>query len=196
MTPLELDPHFPPRPTALAQEILRPMIGLGDLVIDATTGNGHDTVFLAQCVGETGKVLAIDIQEAALISAKSRVEAAGLSGRVEFFQESHAKMEARARAESVAVVMFNLGYLPGESHEVTTESAGTLIALDAAARLLRPGGVLSIICYPGHPAGSIEAVAVENWFAGRTADGWRIAKYGAIGTRRPAPYLLLARKNA
>lgn len=172
------------------------MIRLGDLVMDATAGNGHDTVFLAECVGETGKVLAFDIQEAALVSAKSRVAAAGFSGRVEFFHESHAEMEARAGRESVAVVMFNLGYLPGENHELTTESAGTLIALNAATRLLKPGGVLSVVCYPGHLAGAAEAVTVENWFAARTAEGWRIAKYGAIGTRRPAPFLLFARKNS
>jgi ubiquinone/menaquinone biosynthesis C-methylase UbiE len=163
-------------------------------VIDATAGNGHDTVFLAECVGETGKVLAFDIQEAALVSARSRVEEAGFSGRVDFLQESHTEMEAFAVADSVAVVMFNLGYLPGENHDLTTESTSTLTALGAAAHLLKPGGVLSVICYPGHAAGAAEAVAVETWLSASAARNWRIAKYAAIGTRRPAPFLLLARK--
>jgi predicted methyltransferase len=185
------DPLFPPRPTALAQEILRPLIRPGDLVIDATAGNGHDTVFLAECVGESGKVLAFDVQEAALASARVRVREMGW---VAFFHESHVKMGDHAAAGSVAVVMFNLGYLPGENHELTTQSAETLAALEVAASLLKPGGVLSVICYPGHPAGVAEAVAVEDWMSTLTASGWRVARYGAIGTRRPAPFLLLAGK--
>jgi len=190
----ESDPLFPPRPTALVQEILRPVIREGDLVIDATTGNGHDTLFLADCVGAAGKVLAFDVQAAALASARARLESANLSERVEFFLESHAAMGRHAAAGSVTVVMFNLGYLPGENHDLTTESDETLTALAAASDLLKPGGVLSVVCYPGHPAGAAEAVAVESWMASFAAHGWRIAKYGAVGTRRPAPFLLLAAK--
>jgi predicted methyltransferase len=192
MSAADSDPLFPPRPTVLAQEILRPLIRPGDLVIDATAGNGHDTLFLADCVGPAGKVLAFDVQEAALVSARTRV---GETRCVEFFHESHAKMAARAAAESVAVVMFNLGYLPGDDHERTTEAAETLVALEAAAGLLKPGGILSVICYPGHPAGAAEAVAVEAWMTALAGQGWRVAKYGAVGTRRPAPFLLLAGKG-
>lgn len=190
----ESDPLFPPRPTALVQEILKPMIREGDLAIDATAGNGHDTLFLAGCVGTAGKVLAFDVQAAALASARTRLESASLAERVEFFLESHAAMGRHAAAGSVAVVMFNLGYLPGENHDLTTESNETLTALAAAVDLIKPGGVLSVVCYSGHPAGAAEAVAVESWMTALAAHGWRIAKYGAIGTRRPAPFLLLAAK--
>ena len=188
------DPLFPPRPTALAQEFLRPMIRPGDQVIDATAGNGHDTVFLAECVGEAGRVLAFDVQEAALVSARERVLVAGFSNRVEFFHESHARMSERAEAGSVTVVMFNLGYLPGDGHELTTEASETLTALGMAANVLKAGGVLAVICYPGHPAGACEAQAVEEWMAALAAEGWRIARYGAVGTRKPAPFLLIGKK--
>jgi predicted methyltransferase len=184
----------PPRPTALVQEILRPLIRVADLVIDATAGNGHDTLFLAECVGETGRVLAFDVQQAALESAALRV--GPLVSRVEFFLESHVAIATRAAPASVAVVMFNLGYLPGEDHDLTTEATETVAALNAAAAVLKGGGVLSIICYPGHPAGALEAAAVEAWVAMRTAEGWRAARYGGIGTRRPAPFLLLLVKAA
>ena len=190
------DTQFPPRPTVLAQDLLRPMIRPGDLVIDATAGNGHDTVFLAECAGEAGRVLAFDVQEAALTSARQRVESAGFAKRVEFFHESHAEMGNHASTGSVAAIMFNLGYLPGEDHELTTEVDETLAALASAARLLRHGGVLSIVCYPGHPAGAIEATAVENWMNGLTPCGWRAARYGAVGTLRSAPFLLIGRKPA
>jgi ubiquinone/menaquinone biosynthesis C-methylase UbiE len=186
------DPLFPPRPTALAQEILKPLIRAGDRVIDATAGNGHDTLFLAQCVGPKGRVLAFDVQEAALVSARSRVETMPW---VEFFHQSHTEMAAHVEDGSVAAVMFNLGYLPGENHELTTEADETLGALEIAVRLLKPGGLLSVVCYPGHPAGAREALAVEQWMGALAAMGWRVARYGALGTRRPAPFLLLAGKG-
>lgn len=182
---------FPPRPTELAWSLLRPVIKAGDLVIDATAGNGHDTVFLAECVGQTGRVIAFDVQEEAIRSAAQRVEAADFSGRVEFLLKSHSRMMEHASPESVTAVMFNLGYLPGEDHEMTTTSEETLTALDSAAHLLKPGGALSVICYPGHPAGALEAEAVEDWMSRRTEKGWRVAKYEMLGTQRPAPFLLL-----
>lgn len=185
------DPLFPPRPTALVHDILKPLIRPGDWVIDATAGNGHDTLFLAECVGTEGRVLAFDIQEAALSSARARV---GEMGWVDFYHESHAQMANRAAAGSISVVMFNLGYMPGENHELTTESGETLAALEMAALLLKSGGALSVICYPGHPAGAEEAVAVEAWMTALAAKGWRVARYGALGTRRAAPFLLLAGK--
>jgi tRNA A58 N-methylase Trm61 len=170
------------------------MISPGSLVIDATAGNGHDTVFLAERVGASGRVLAFDVQQAALLATRSRVTEAGILGRVELILKSHLRMGEHADPGSVAAVMFNLGYLPGQGHELTTEVGETLAALETATGLLQGGGALSVVCYPGHPAGAIEAEAVESWMSQLTAAGWRVARYGAIGTRRPAPFLLLASK--
>ena len=187
-------PLTPPRPTHLAQIILRDSIHEGDTVIDATAGNGHDTVFLAGCVGPGGRVLAFDIQAQAIASARTHVAAAGFGARVEFHPCCHARMGEHAAPGSIAAVMFNLGYLPGDDHEFTTQTPETLAALAVAAALLKPGGVISIVCYPGHPAGAAEAARVETWVASQTASGWRAAKYAMLGTLRPAPFLLLIRK--
>ena len=69
------NPLFPPRPTDLAHTILREAIRPGDTVIDATAGNGHDTVFLAEIVGSNGRVLAFDIQASAIEAARTRASA-------------------------------------------------------------------------------------------------------------------------
>lgn len=184
----------PPRPTQLAQLILRDVIGAGETVIDATAGHGHDTVFLAECVGPSGRVLAFDWQESAIISARAKVMAAGLAATVEFYQASHTRLTEFAPAASIAAVMFNLGYLPGADHDLTTEARTTLAALAAAAGLLRSSGVLAVVCYPGHPAGATETPAVETWLTALTSSGWRVAKYAMLGTLRPAPCLLVASK--
>ncbi|MCU0797774.1 MAG: class I SAM-dependent methyltransferase [Akkermansiaceae bacterium] len=150
------------RATARAHEVVAEVLREGDLSVDATAGNGHDTLFLAGLVGAAGRVIAIDLQAVAIESARARIEAAGLAGRVEFFQESHALLADRV-AGGVGAVMFNLGYLPGADHEVITRKDETLVALEAARGVLRPGGVLTVVCYPGHPGGDDEASAVVDW---------------------------------
>ena len=170
------------------------MIEPGDWVIDATTGNGHDTIFLANLVGDSGKVLAFDVQEEAIRNASARLDAAGLSGRTEFLHRSHLEMERHAESESISVIMFNLGYLPGQNHEQSTTVDATLLALEISTRLIKPEGVISVICYPGHPAGMLEAKRIEDWVGSVTENGWRAAKYSLPGTRKPAPFLVILKK--
>lgn len=184
----------PPRPTTLAHTLLRDHLHDGDLAIDATAGNGHDTVFLAQQVAPSGRVLAFDIQASAIQSAQSTVAAAGLSQVVDFHHTSHAQMPSHVAANSAAAVMFNLGYLPGNNHQLITTTSETLAAMAAATSCLKPNGLLTIVCYPGHPGGDQEAAAVESWATSLTNIGWRIAKYAMLGTHQPAPFLILAHK--
>lgn len=183
---------LPPRPTELAHLLLRDAIPEGSRVIDATAGNGHDTLFLARQVGPAGKVLAFDIQEAAIDSAKSRIEANGYQDRVEWHRECHSLIQEHAPPGSVSVVMFNLGYLPGRDHRITTRTHQTLLGLAAAEVALGNNGVLSVVSYPGHDEGAVESEAVFEWMDALGRRGWNLAKYGMIGTKRPAPFLLLA----
>ncbi len=183
---------LPPRPTELAHTLLRDAIRCGDTVVDATCGNGHDTIFLAQCVGKAGRVFAYDIQAQAIAAAKTAAADAACADAITFLLKSHATMADDLAPESASVVMFNLGYLPGEDHELTTETLETLKALEAARIVLKPGGLLSVVCYPGHPQGHDEATKVESWMTSLTSFRWRIAKYAMLGTQKPAPFLLIA----
>jgi tRNA A58 N-methylase Trm61 len=174
----------------LVKEVLRE----GDLAIDATAGNGHDSAFLAECVGASGRVIAFDIQPDAIDQARRHVTACGFADRVEFHQESHTNIPVHASPGTVAAVMFNLGYLPGGDHSIATESPQTLIAIDQAVEVLKPGGLISIVCYPGHAAGAGEAEAVEDKVTSLTEVGWRVAAYKMCGTHKPSPFLMLACK--
>jgi predicted methyltransferase len=192
MTAQEHESQFPPRPTALAREILREWIRPGDTVIDATAGNGHDTLFLAERCGPDGRVLAFDVQKQAIEASHQRVAVAGCAEWVEFHHCSHVRIGDFTKPASISAVMFNLGYLPGNDHHRTTTAEETLMALDASAIALKSRGVLTIICYPGHEAGAVEADAVEAYLTAKSASGWRTAKYAILGTLRPAPFLLVA----
>ena len=85
----------------------------GDLCIDATAGNGNDTLFLCELVGECGRVLAFDIQKEAVENTKKRILEHQMEKRADVFLESHTKMQKYAKEETVDCIVFNFGYLPG-----------------------------------------------------------------------------------
>ena len=178
----------PERPTARAHREIAAVLREGDLAIDATAGNGHDTVFLAKLVGETGKVIAFDVQEQAIVSTRERLEAEGLLERVKLVHGSHGSITEQVKPGSVSAVMFNLGYLPGGDHAVITRTAETLQALEGALGVLKAGGILTIVCYPGHEGGDQESAAVVAWAEKHGAEVFR-----REDTVRPAPFLVLAR---
>lgn len=147
--------------TELAHQYLAEHVAVGDVVIDATCGNGYDTVLLAQLVGEAGQVVACDLQPQAIQQTETRCS--GLK-QVEYRLGDHAETFEQLRTEyeeRVSAIVFNLGYLPGGDKEKTTQVPTTLKALSAGKKLLKSGGIFSILAYVGHPGGTIEDEAVR-----------------------------------
>lgn len=173
----------------------------GDTVIDATAGGGVDTYALAELVGPKGTVYAFDIQQEALDRTGERLSALAGSNKLpalKLMRKNHARMAEEVDPSvigQVSSVMFNLGYLPGSSDiTIITEPASTLAALDAAIRLLRPGGIVTCVLYPGHPGGAEEAAAVEAWAAKLPQSQAQAVTYRQ--SQRPAaPYLLAVEKR-
>lgn len=183
-----------PRPTEMAQAWLREILRPGDTVVDATLGNGHDALFLAQCVGSTGKVIGFDIQATALESSTQWMEENGIARACyEWHQVSHACMCEKVDA-SVKAVMFNLGYLPGADHSLITVVDQTITALQAATQLVQVGGMITVVCYPGHPGGEEEMSAVQEW-ACSLGDEWHVVHYEKWGTRKKAPALVALQRK-
>ena len=179
--------------TTLAHRIVATILQPGEVAVDATVGNGHDTLFLARQVGPQGHVYGFDVQEEALVRARRRLEEAGLHERVTLLQRGHEHMAEAVPATwhgRIGAVLFNLGYLPGGSDRTcVTRPETTLPALDAALRLLRPGGVLTVVAYRGHPGGAKEAEAVRQWAEALDPDRFVAARYAFCNRRRPAPEL-------
>ena len=148
----------------LAADVLRQAAGPGDTVADATMGNGHDTLFLCQLVGEAGHVYAFDVQAQAVENTRQRLTGEGMIGRAELFCLGHEHM-AEVIREPLAAVVFNLGWLPGGDHSVTTRWETTRQAVDSALSLLKPLGVLVICAYPGHAEGDRERQALMDMLA-------------------------------
>ena len=148
----------------LAADAVRGVLREGDTAIDATAGNGHDTCFLAERVGETGRVFAFDIQETALSHTAERQEQAGLRDRVTLIHAGHEQMAKRVSGP-VRAVMFNLGWFPGGDKTVTTHWETTSQALLQAMALLEPRGICTVCAYPGHAAGEEERQRLISFLA-------------------------------
>ena len=145
-----------------AAELMETALFPGARAVDATMGNGRDTRWLCQRVGPEGRVYAFDIQQEAVDRTRSLLQAEGLLDRAVLFCRGHQHM-AEWVPEPVDAVMFNLGWLPGAQHIVTTQTETTLQAANAALSLLRPGGLLTICVYPGHGEGARELAALTSW---------------------------------
>lgn len=147
-----------------AQQVVDCAVNTGDTAVDATLGNGHDTLFLASRVGKQGIVYGFDVQPVALEHTHQRLLKAGQDRQVILLNQGHENLEAAIPASqhgSIAAVMFNLGYLPGNDKSITTQTATTLLALEQAAGIVKVGGVIVIVAYTGHPGGDEETLAVK-----------------------------------
>lgn len=185
--------------TEIAQRILLPDIREGDVVVDATAGNGHDTLFLARAIGEAGHVYACDIQPEALAATHRLLEKHGVAGRVEVALRCHRELKRMVPDElhgKIAAAVFNLGYLPGGDKSITTATETTLLAVEAAFALLRPLGHLCVVIYPGHPAGASEAEAVTVWATSLPAILAHVAEYRMVNRSATSPLLLHIQKAA
>jgi hypothetical protein len=182
-------------PVPLSHFLLQPIIKLGDCVIDATCGNGNDTLLLAELVGESGLVWTFDIQADAITKTISKLAGLGYGDRVRTIHAGHETMDQHVD-RPVKAIIFNLGYLPGGDRNKITKPETTCSALKTSADLLIPGGVVLITIYPGHIGGADERVAVETWASELTAKEFHVWRMGQINVSSNAPYLLLIQKAA
>lgn len=155
----------------LAHSFWQKQLGPSDNAIDATCGNGHDTLFLAKLL-TSGSLFAFDIQEKALTSTKQLLKEHGIESvesnssknqTVCLFKKSHTSFEKALFNGPIKLIVYNLGYLPGSDKSLTTLTQNTLTSLEKALALLSLDGALSIVCYPGHAEGKKETAAIEIW---------------------------------
>jgi len=185
---------------AFAQKLAGERLQPGEPAVDATAGSGVDTLFLAQKSGPRGTVYAFDVQQEALERSRQRLAGQAGTAEVKLFGLSHHRMEEAvdpAHHGKLAAVMFNLGYLPGGSDSrLITVPETTIPALAAACRLLRPGGVLTAVLYPGHAGGDLEAAAVQNWAERLPGEAFEAMVYRFVNRPAAAPYLLAVTKRS
>ena len=136
----------------------------GTFALDATAGNGYDTVLLCRLVGPQGHVVAMDVQAQAVHNTKERLRSEGLHAQV--VQDSHANLARYVPRGGLDAAVFNLGYLPGGAHDFFTMPECSIPAMNTALSLLKPGGILTVCAYSGKLQGTVERDAVLEWVQG------------------------------
>lgn len=181
------------RLTERAHLLLGEFVRKDDLVIDATAGNGHDTLELSKLVGPNGHVYAIDLQEEAIKATRSRLETQNAPVNYTLINRDHSEALQDLIAERqdlIAAIVFNLGYLPGADKGIYTKPDTTLQALEASAKLLKSGGLLCVTAYRGHGGGIEESNVVAEWIQRKTSNGWQTQSYEPDKPTKEIPPIL------
>ncbi|CAM9855934.1 unnamed protein product [Discosporangium mesarthrocarpum] len=165
----------------LAHLLWSNVAGPGDTVVDCTAGNGHDSLALGKIVGladGVGEMYCLDKKDAAIEATRSRLSqelGPGALDRAQLMKRNFRSFPPALGPESVKLIVYNLGYLPGAEDKMSTktEKEDTLASLEAALPLLVTGGVISVMCYRGHPEGAEETAAVKEFAAALNKKQWR-----------------------
>lgn len=177
------------RTTELAMAVTLPYIKEGDTVIDATCGTGRDTAVLAKAVGAAGQVYAFDIQKKALLMTEARLKSHGYNN-VRMIRSSFTSMSSHIPAESASAIVFNLGYLPGGDHSITTTSEETLAGLECALRIVKTGGIITVVMYDGHEEGAAEKQSVLSWAETLDAGKYHVVYTNMLNQKNDPPEIL------
>ena len=178
----------------LAADYMIRTIREGDIVVDATMGNGKDTLFLCELVGENGHVYAFDVQAEAVERTRERVKEAGYESRTTLLLAGHETMTDHIK-EPVRAVMFNLGWLPGAQHIVTTQTDTTIKAVSAALDLIVPGGIVTVCVYPGHEEGARELEALKEYVSALSVRTFNVLYHSFVNASLQTPQLFLIQRN-
>ena len=178
----------------LSHDVLKEAVQEGDTVIDATMGNGHDTLFLCELVGEKGRVIAFDVQQQAVDSTRERLKENGMLGRATLYCKGHQHMD-ESGVQDAAAIVFNLGWLPGGDKSITTLWETTKVALEKALSLLKKHGVLLLCAYPGHAEGDRERSEVKDFLASLPPQQYNVLHQKFLNAGPGAPENFIIQKQ-
>jgi SAM-dependent methyltransferase len=143
----------------LAQKYWKNLLKPIDNVIDATCGNGKDSLFLKKLICK-GKLFCLDIQKKAIENTHILLKKENVDFKNIFLiKKSHEDFSYIPKIP-IKLIVYNLGYLPKSDKTITTKTKTTLKSIKNALNLIEKDGGISITCYPGHLEGQKEENAL------------------------------------
>lgn len=198
--------HFFNPHLKIAHELWAKHLQPGNCAVDATCGNGHDLIYLAELTisaepakipNPLPKLFAYDVQSTALLRAQSRARRALTESQFErvcWLERCHSQIGEAEKTAPLALVVYNLGYLPGGNKELVSRAETTVASLQLAMQKLTCRGAISITCYPRHVQGHREWLAVRSWAGALNPKDWNICQYSWLN-RPLSPVLFWAQKK-
>ncbi len=176
------------RPVEFAHTLLESSVNEGDILIDATCGNGNDTLFLAKLTGENGLVYAFDIQEDAINRSKELTKD---YNHINYVLDSHANIDQYVKdTETLDGAVFNLGYLPKSDKTIITLAESTIKAISSMLKILNKGKRIVIVVYHGHEGGKDEKNAVLDFVQTLSQKEFSVLQYGFINQKNNPPFVI------
>ena len=145
----------------LAHCLLKNRLNEAKIIVDATAGNGNDTLFLAQNTLNNAQIYAFDIQKESIENTKALL----IKNKD------------------------NMGYLPGGDHKFTTKDDTTLKAIDKILNNLNINGYVAIVMYPGHEEGLKEYQSIKLFVKDLPKKSFTVGWYKMINHNFNAPAL-------
>ncbi|AYG01385.1 tRNA (mnm(5)s(2)U34)-methyltransferase [Lactococcus allomyrinae] len=192
---------------AMAHSCLEEIIKPNDIVVDATMGNGYDTLFLSNL---TDNIFAFDVQNEAIEATEKRLSFAGKNvikisdfeneklltenPSVKLILDGHENVRKYVK-KPIKAAIFNLGYLPKADKTVITKPDTTLTALSSLTELLVTGGRIALMIYYGHEGGEKEKNAVIHWVSTLNQKTWDVFTYGPLNQVHTPPILVILEKK-
>lgn len=178
-----------------SHKLLEQSVMEGETVIDATCGNGKDTLFLSDLVGSDGHVIAFDVQRQAIENTKQLLSEHNRTN-TSVVHDSHAYLsEYVTMTRCIGGAIFNLGYLPKSDKTVITQGESTINAVDSICQYLRKDGLIVIVVYYGHAGGSQEKEALLEYLVQLDQKEYSVLRYGFINQRNTPPFILAIQKK-
>lgn len=181
-----------------ARKLLEKVIGQGDVCVDGTAGNGHDTLFLAKRVGKNGRVYSFDIQKQALDNTRERLLAENELDQVILIHDGHEKAKQYIDKNDYGKIkgaVFNLGYLPGGDKSIVTKPETTICAVEQLFEGLECGGIIVLVIYHGHEEGKIERNEILNYVSKFSQEKAYVLKYEFINQINNPPFIIAIEKR-
>ncbi len=182
--------------TTFVHQLLKEHLQKGDVVVDATLGNGKDAVFLYKLIGKEGRLYGFDIQEISVTNTKRLLMTSGIENtdNIELILDGHENIEKYIK-EQIDCCIFNLGYLPGGSHSIVTRPNTTIRALAAALRLLKSGGIITIAIYYGHEGGKEEKESLLSYLTELPFEAYNVMQWYTINNHNNPPIVVVIEKK-
>ena len=176
-----------------SHELLESCICKGDIVIDATMGNGHDTLFLSQLVGPDGHVYAFDIQEQALNNTRERL--GDNIKNTTLIHDGHENIDQYLpKSTTPKAAIFNLGYLPSGDKTIITQAHSTLIALEWLIKNISVDGRIILVVYYGHDGGKDEKDRILEYVQNLDQQFFQVLNYQFLNQRNNPPLCICINK--
>ncbi|MBP2241504.1 16S rRNA C1402 N4-methylase RsmH [Cytobacillus eiseniae] len=181
-----------------ARQLVASALSPGDLAVDATIGNGHDTLFLAKLVGESGIVYGFDIQNEAIANTTKRLLNDNLLERVTLFHKGHEQLRNNIPEDhhgKIKAAIFNLGYLPGGNKSIVTTPVTTISAIEQLLEIMAPEGIIVLVIYHGHEEGALERDILLPFVKQIDQKAAHVLQYQFINQQNSPPFIIAIEKR-